>query len=277
MKGYGQFCPVAKAAEIVAERWTPLVLRELLCGSHRFADLHRGVPLMSRALLAQRLRQLEDAGIIRSTPKTRGRGREYALTPDSAAFLDRGSPAYLGGALEFLLTGEMRECFRRLTDAVRRGGTAVSDEGTVSDDNPVWVEFARAMAPLMRMPAQLLADLVGGDGDEPLRVLDVAAGHGVFGITVAERYPRARVTALDWRNVLAVAEENATRAGLAELSKVDPDLPRYTAVRAYLLERAGDLGHAAELYAEASHAATNAPERDHLAREAARVRQLLRP
>ena len=81
MKGYGQFCPVAKAAEIVAERWTPLVLRELLCGSHRFADLHRGVPLMSRALLAQRLRQLEDAGIIRSTPKTRGRGREYALTP----------------------------------------------------------------------------------------------------------------------------------------------------------------------------------------------------
>jgi DNA-binding HxlR family transcriptional regulator len=81
MRGYGQFCPVAKAAEIVAERWTPLVLRELLCGSRRFADLHRGVPLMSRALLAQRLRQLEDAGIIQSTPKTRGRGHEYGLTP----------------------------------------------------------------------------------------------------------------------------------------------------------------------------------------------------
>jgi DNA-binding HxlR family transcriptional regulator len=81
MVGYGQFCPVAKAAEIVAERWTPLVLRELLCGSRRFADLHRGVPRMSRALLVQRLAQLEDAGIIRSTPKTRGRGREYTLTP----------------------------------------------------------------------------------------------------------------------------------------------------------------------------------------------------
>jgi DNA-binding HxlR family transcriptional regulator len=80
MRGYGQFCPVAKAAEIVAERWTPLVLRELLCGSRRFADLHRGVPLMSRALLAQRLRQLEDAGIIQSRPKSRGRGREYVLT-----------------------------------------------------------------------------------------------------------------------------------------------------------------------------------------------------
>jgi DNA-binding HxlR family transcriptional regulator len=81
MSGYGQFCPVAKAAEIVAERWTPLVLRELLCGSRRFADLHRGMPLMSRALLVQRLQQLEHAGIVRSTPKTRGRGREYALTP----------------------------------------------------------------------------------------------------------------------------------------------------------------------------------------------------
>ena len=80
MKGYGQFCPVAKAAEVVAERWTPLVLRELLCGSRRFSDLHRGVPLMSRTLLAQRLEQLEDAGIVRSVPRARGRGREYELT-----------------------------------------------------------------------------------------------------------------------------------------------------------------------------------------------------
>lgn len=80
MKGYGQFCPVAKAAEIVAERWTPLVLRELLCGSRRFNDLHRGVPLMSRTLLAMRLEQLEDAGIISSVSRPRGRGREYHVT-----------------------------------------------------------------------------------------------------------------------------------------------------------------------------------------------------
>jgi DNA-binding HxlR family transcriptional regulator len=80
MKGYGQFCPVAKACEIVAERWTPLVLRELLCGSTRFSQLQRGVPLMSRTLLAQRLRELEDAGVVMSTAKERGRGREYRLT-----------------------------------------------------------------------------------------------------------------------------------------------------------------------------------------------------
>jgi DNA-binding HxlR family transcriptional regulator len=81
MKGYGQFCPVAKAAEVFAERWTPLVLRELVCGSHRFNHLHRGVPLMSRTLLAQRLAQLEDAGIVRSEARANGRGREYFLTP----------------------------------------------------------------------------------------------------------------------------------------------------------------------------------------------------
>ncbi len=80
MKGYGQFCPVAKAAEVVAERWTPLVLRELLCGGRRFNDIHRGVPLMSRTLLAGRLEQLEDAGIVRSVARQRGRGREYHLT-----------------------------------------------------------------------------------------------------------------------------------------------------------------------------------------------------
>jgi DNA-binding HxlR family transcriptional regulator len=80
MQGYGQFCPVAKAAEIVAERWTPLVLRELLSGSRRFSDLHRGVPLMSRTLLAARLERLEDAGIVRSVPRPQGRGREYHLT-----------------------------------------------------------------------------------------------------------------------------------------------------------------------------------------------------
>jgi DNA-binding HxlR family transcriptional regulator len=80
MKGYGQFCPVAKAAEVVAERWTPLILRELLCGSHRFSELQNGLPLISRTLLSQRLRELEDAGVIRSVPKPSGRGRVYLLT-----------------------------------------------------------------------------------------------------------------------------------------------------------------------------------------------------
>jgi SAM-dependent methyltransferase len=143
-------------------------------------------------------------------------GDAYALTPDSAAFLVRTSPAYLGGTVEFLLSAQLRDCFASLTAAVRKGGTAASDEGTVSHDNPVWVAFARAMGAMMRPPAELLAGLVGGAADRPLRVLDVAAGHGLFGIAVARRYPNATVTALDWANVLAVAAENARAEGVAD-------------------------------------------------------------
>lgn len=77
-RGYGQFCPVAVAAEVVAERWTPLILRELFCGARRFAEIRRGMPLISRSLLAQRLRELEDAGVI--TSAARVRGRDYRLT-----------------------------------------------------------------------------------------------------------------------------------------------------------------------------------------------------
>jgi ubiquinone/menaquinone biosynthesis C-methylase UbiE len=141
---------------------------------------------------------------------------QYELTADSEFYLNRRSPAYLGGTVDFLLTDQLRSCFHNLTAAVRRGGTAISEEGTVSYDNPIWVAFARAMAPLMYLPAKLLTNLIGGDAGQPLRVLDVAAGHGLFGITVAKAYPQSRITALDWPNVLAVAGENAGQAGVAE-------------------------------------------------------------
>ena len=78
-RSYGQFCPVAKAAEILAERWTPLVIRELLCGSQRFNDLRRGVPLMSPSLLSQRLKTLEDQGLVERRDLEDG-GVEYHLT-----------------------------------------------------------------------------------------------------------------------------------------------------------------------------------------------------
>jgi DNA-binding HxlR family transcriptional regulator len=77
--GYGQFCTVARAAEVVCERWTPLIIRELLCGSRRFNDLHRGVPRMSTSLLAQRLRRLEEYGVVRRTAD--GKVWDYSLTP----------------------------------------------------------------------------------------------------------------------------------------------------------------------------------------------------
>ncbi len=80
MKGYGQFCPIAKAAEILAERWTFLVVRELVLGSTRFNDLRRGVPLMSSSLLSQRLKYLEREGVVERRPARTGQGFEYGLT-----------------------------------------------------------------------------------------------------------------------------------------------------------------------------------------------------
>jgi DNA-binding HxlR family transcriptional regulator len=78
---YGQFCPVAKASEIFATRWTPLIVRELIAGAHSFNDIHRGVPLISRAVLVARLRELENQGVIERRPRAGGKGREYCLTP----------------------------------------------------------------------------------------------------------------------------------------------------------------------------------------------------
>jgi len=77
---YGQFCPVAMAAEIVCSRWTALVLRELLCGTTRFNDLRRGVPLMSPSLLSKRLKELEAAGVIATVPTGQAGAVEYRLT-----------------------------------------------------------------------------------------------------------------------------------------------------------------------------------------------------
>ena len=78
MKGYGQFCPVAMALEVIGERWTLLIIRELMCGSHRFGQIQSGVPLMSKSVLAQRLRALCDAGVIER------RDAEYHLTAAGA-------------------------------------------------------------------------------------------------------------------------------------------------------------------------------------------------
>jgi DNA-binding HxlR family transcriptional regulator len=79
MEGYGQYCPLAKGAEVFAERWTPLILRELLRGSTTFNDLHRGVPRMSRSLLSMRLKKLESCRVLER--RIRSTGTHYELTP----------------------------------------------------------------------------------------------------------------------------------------------------------------------------------------------------
>jgi hypothetical protein len=112
-------------------------------------------------------------------------GDRYALTPDSAMFLDKNSRAYQGGVLGFLHSSTVLGAFEHLTEAVRTGGTALPSQGSVEDHHPVWADFARAMMPMMMMPAQAVAQLVGQDPSRRVRVLDIAAGHGLYGIVLA--------------------------------------------------------------------------------------------
>jgi ubiquinone/menaquinone biosynthesis C-methylase UbiE len=140
-------------------------------------------------------------------------GSRYGLTPDSALFLDRRSPACLGSAVTFLNAPELTNYFRDIAAVVRKGGAVYNAAGTMAPDDPIWVEFARVMPPMIAMPAEFIADLVGaGSG----KILDIAAGHGLFGIAIARRNPKARVVALDWEAVLEVAKENARKAGVAD-------------------------------------------------------------
>ncbi len=144
----------------------------------------------------------------------------YGLSPESAAFLSKQSRAYLGTTMGFLLLPELKLNMDTLTDAVRRGGVPPSADNTVSDDNPLWVEFARSMGPMIMPSAHVIAELVAGTGD--LKVLDLAAGHGFFGITIAERNPRAEIVAVDWPSVLAVATEHARAGGVQDRHRTLP-------------------------------------------------------
>jgi 2-polyprenyl-3-methyl-5-hydroxy-6-metoxy-1,4-benzoquinol methylase len=116
--------------------------------------------------------------------------------------------------VNFLLSPALLAPFLDLTEIVRTGRTTLADAGTVSRDNPIWVDFARHMAPMVYPAAIETAALVAGENQ--LNVLDLAAGHGLFGIMIAQRNPKARITALDWPNVLAVATENAKKFGVVD-------------------------------------------------------------
>jgi SAM-dependent methyltransferase len=138
----------------------------------------------------------------------------YRHTPASATFLDPRSPASVASMAQFLTNPAMRAPFEHLAEIVRSGRTVLPGEGTVEPENPVWVQFATSMAPMMAPLVGPLALTVMEPG--PMRVLDIAAGHGLFGIEIAKQNPEAHITGLDWAPVLGVAMENARKAGVAD-------------------------------------------------------------
>jgi ubiquinone/menaquinone biosynthesis C-methylase UbiE len=140
---------------------------------------------------------------------------QYSLAPESATFLNRHSPAYLGAMSGFLAGPHIRRQFDALPDAVRKGGVAVDDSGSTASHYEGWIDFANSMTAMMGPAATQIAQIVNEPRHAPLTVLDVAASHGLFGFTIAQQNPRARITALDWPIVLEITKANAERLGLS--------------------------------------------------------------
>jgi tRNA A58 N-methylase Trm61 len=138
-------------------------------------------------------------------------GPDYGLAPDTAALLDKASPRYMGQVAGFFTHPVMIAKYNDVAALVRNGGAT---DHTLSPNEQMWVEFARSMAPMFNMCASVAAPLLTTPGT-PAKVLDIAAGHGLFGIHVALHNPAAEVTFQDWENVLEVARENTQSRGVA--------------------------------------------------------------
>src|SRR5260370_25236886 len=141
-------------------------------------------------------------------------GERYSLTPDTAFFLDSRSPAYMGKALNFLLHPVQMEQIQHLAATIRKGE---GPSHTLAADDPIWVDFAKGMAPLMFRRTKAIAGALKPAlaAKAAPKVLDIAAGHGIFGISIAQQSPNAQIYALDWAPVLQVAQQNATAMGVA--------------------------------------------------------------
>jgi 2-polyprenyl-3-methyl-5-hydroxy-6-metoxy-1,4-benzoquinol methylase len=122
----------------------------------------------------------------------------------------------MASVAQFLSNPQMNESYAHLADVVRSGRTVLPGSGSVEPENPVWVEFAEKMGPMMGPMAGPLGAVALEGRTGPMRVLDIAAGHGLFGIEIAKQNPQAHVTGLDWAPVLRVALENARKAGVQD-------------------------------------------------------------
>ncbi len=142
-------------------------------------------------------------------------GGRYALAPDAAVFLDRRSPACLASIAGFLSGPWHQRNFNALTEAVRKGGSAGGEGDNTKPQDEFWVTFAKSMGPLTVPEAEFIAQLIDAPDGKACKVLDIAAGHGMYGVTIAKQNPRAQIVAVDWPAVLEVAKDNARAAGVS--------------------------------------------------------------
>lgn len=228
---------VPSSAPVGAMELTPARIMETLNGYQRSAALRGAIELGVFTALASGHDTVEAAArACEASPRgmrilcdyltisgfLQKHGERYTLAPDAALFLDERSPAYFGGVTRFMHSPPLLDAFRDLATVVRRGRTQLPGAGTVETNFAGWVDFARSMVPMMRTPAEFVGATARRLRSDAVHVLDLAAGHGLFGISVAQQNPHARITALDWEPVLAVARENAVAAGVADRHSLLP-------------------------------------------------------
>jgi 2-polyprenyl-3-methyl-5-hydroxy-6-metoxy-1,4-benzoquinol methylase len=149
-------------------------------------------------------------------------GNRYFHSATSGAFLDSRSPACIASIVKVLNNPMMMDSYDHLSKVIRQGYTNLPGQGTVEPEHPIWVEFAHNMAPMMAPMTGPLGNAVLNGNRGPMRVLDVAAGHGLFGIEVAKQNPEAEIVAVDWKPVLEVARANAEKAGIGARFHLKP-------------------------------------------------------
>lgn len=179
-------------------------------GPKTLEELMRATGASSRGLRAL-LNALAGLGIL-----TRDAERRFGLAPDAAAFLVKGKPAYLGGLIRHTST-HLLPSWLKLTEIVKTGQPA---DGGVNNEEvgaQFFHEFVNDIFPMSYGPAQALAnELKLSERNQPIKVLDLGAGSGVWGITLAQSAPLVKVTAVDWPGVLDVTRANAENRGLGE-------------------------------------------------------------
>lgn len=145
----------------------------------------------------------------------------YGVTEPGKRYLDPSSPAWMGGSIDFYAAPEvLRLVLDDPVSYVRNGGSP--GLAHLAPDHPVWLRFAKAMSSAARLAAKRAAVYLAHPAGPPAKVLDVAAGHGFYGIELAKAFPEAVVTAVDWPSVLELASANAREAGIAERFRVAP-------------------------------------------------------
>jgi C-methyltransferase len=208
---------------------TPEPLMQLIQGMQATAIVQAGVKL---GVFDQIAEGKDDAGAIAAASGADERGTRilldalaalgllekdggYRLSPLADAFLVSSRPTYLGAMTDILAGKWAWEAYPRLEEAVRRGGTILEQDAEVPG-HEFWETFARASVGVAAPASFALAEALRpwAEKRETLEILDVACGSGLFGLTLAAQYPQAKLTLLDWSNVLALTSENVERMGL---------------------------------------------------------------